>query len=536
VRFKSRIVQGVAAVVLITGAVAAGAGSAAADPGNWGGYGRALVVSNQNVQSASAHNHGNGGGCGNAQFSTIGAAVAAAHPGDTILVCPGTYSEEVLVNTAVSLVGRDATINASGLSNGIVITSSNVAVKGFTVTGALGEGILAEPPGTAALPFPLTDPSQALQPITGLTIENNVVNANDQGGDPVTHQCVATGLYPGDCGGGIHINTVAHSFVENNVVTNNDDGILITDDVGPNYGNVVANNYVAHNIYECGIVLPSHNQFAVAYTQNPDSTYTTGALTPKTGGIYGNLVIGNMSIDNGSFVVPHYGGSGSGIGIFAPSAGSASYNNTVANNYITGSGQSGFTIHAHYTGGEYVSGNRVVGNGFGKNNIGGDGLDGPSTDPDFATTAILVFSAVHVDMVIAGNHIHGNQIGIWLSASVNAAGLASNSISGATTNVYVSLTPVAFTGPAIATTSPTATVGVAINPNGLSTQYYVEYGTTTSYTSVSATASAGSGIGPEGLAVTLAGPLASGTTYHYQVVATNSSGTTSGGDQTFTES
>ena len=137
-----------------------------------------------------------------------------------------------------------------------------------------------------------------------------MVNANNTGGDPTTHQCSETPappdfLYPGDCGGGIHLNAVAHSEVEGNTVTNNDDGILLTDDYGPNYGNEVSHNYVAHNIYECGIVLPSHNPFSVMATQNPDHvTYTVGALTPSTGGVYDNTVDHNTVIDNGTVVVP----------------------------------------------------------------------------------------------------------------------------------------------------------------------------------------------------------------------------------------
>jgi parallel beta-helix repeat protein len=498
------------------------------------GQGHTWVVSTHGNQSASGHGAGNG--CGNANFSTIGDAVAAASPGDTIMVCSGTYSGDVQVDKAVSLVGHNATVDATGDTNGILITSSDASVTGFTVTGALGEGILAEPAGAVGSPPP-SDRLGVLSPISNVTIADNTVNANNTGGDATTHQCPETPgppsfLYPGDCGGGIHLNTVSDSQVLNNTVTNNDDGILLTDDYGPNHGNTISGNYVAHNAYECGIVLPSHNPFAVSVTPNPDSTFTTGALTPSTGGVYDNLVSDNKVIDNGTVVVPQFGGSGSGVGIFAPLPGSAAYDNTVSDNYIAGSGQAGFTIHAHYTGGEYVSGNQVVGNTFATNNLGGDGLDGPSTDPDFSTTAVLVFSAVPVDITIENNKITGNEIGIWLSADVNASGLASNSIKGATTPVYVSQKPVAFTGPVIAPGS-TTTVGVLINPSGLSTSYYVEYGADTSYGSVSATGDAGSGTAPEGLPVDLTG-IASSQTYHYQVVATNSAGTTYGGDQTFT--
>jgi nitrous oxidase accessory protein NosD len=47
--------------------------------------------------------------CGNAEFRTIGAAVAAADPGDTVSVCAGVYRERVEVNKQVQLIGqRDA--------------------------------------------------------------------------------------------------------------------------------------------------------------------------------------------------------------------------------------------------------------------------------------------------------------------------------------------------------------------------------------------------------------------------------------------
>jgi len=39
-----------------------------------------------------------GTSCANAGYVTISAAVAAASPGDTIKVCPGTYPEQVMIN------------------------------------------------------------------------------------------------------------------------------------------------------------------------------------------------------------------------------------------------------------------------------------------------------------------------------------------------------------------------------------------------------------------------------------------------------
>ena len=526
-RFSSRIARSAAVGALTAAALTAAAGSAAAGTGG-GGPGRTLVVAHRGPSASKV------GACATAPYATIGAAVSAANPGDTVLVCPGTYPEDVWVSKAISLVGNKANINATGLLNGILISSSHVTVSGFTVTGALTEGILAEPYGPLNWPHPppITEAGQARVPITNVSIENNIVNANDQGGDPITHQC-APPLYEGDCGGGLHLNTVANSLVRGNVVINNDDGILVTDDVGPTHGNTIADNYVAHNIYECGIVLPSHNPFSVTATSQNGITYTVGAPTPATGGIFGNLVINNSAIDNGSVVVPPFGGAGSGIGIFAPGPGMASYDNTVAGNVIRGSGQAGFTIHAHYTGGEYVSGNQVLNNTFGTNNNGGDGLDGPGTDPDFLTTAVLVFSAEPTTIAIAGNKIQGDHTGVWLSANIAASGLGTNVITGAAAPVYVSHVPYAFSQP-IDTTAATATVGVLVVPNGLSTEYFVEYGTTnTPYAMHTAVVTGLTGTAPVLALVNLPG-LVTGTTYHFQVVATNGAGTTQSGDQVFT--
>ena len=72
--------------------------------------------------------------------------VTAAAAGDTVVVCAGTYKETVAVAKALTLSGQGATIDATGLDNGVKITASNVTVSGFTVENATGEGILAQQP------------------------------------------------------------------------------------------------------------------------------------------------------------------------------------------------------------------------------------------------------------------------------------------------------------------------------------------------------------------------------------------------------
>ncbi len=93
--------------------------------------------------------------------------------------------------------------------------------------------------------------------------------------------------------------------------------------------------------------------------------------------------------------------------------------------------------------------------------------------------------------------------------------------------------PSATSQPATNPGSTTATVNASVNPNGADTHYSFQYGTTTSYGSTTPSTDAGSGTSPVAAAANLTG-LAPSTTYHFQAVATSASGTTNGGDLTFT--
>jgi hypothetical protein len=204
------------------------------------------------------------------------------------------------------------------------------------------------------------------------------------------------------------------------------DGILLTDDYGPLFDNVIHGNVVTDNTTECGIVLAGHNSNAVSYDPN---TFKVPGRHPRKGGIYGNAVTNNVTRRNGTAKAPPQfggGGSGSGIGLFGSGPGTGVYDNTVLDNVSTGNGLAGFTIHAHLPGGEDLNGNRVLDNRFGTNNLGGDGYDGPPGPADFATTGIAVYSAPVVHMTIGGNSVRNDTIGIWLSKTVKASGLRTN--------------------------------------------------------------------------------------------------------------
>ena len=92
--------------------------------------------------------------------------------------------------------------------------------------------------------------------------------------------------------------------------------------------------------------------------------------------------------------------------------------------------------------------------------------------------------------------------------------------------------PLVTTNRATNVASFSATLNGSLNPHGLATTVYFQYGTTTSYGHTTSS-QAKTGTMYQSIRANISG-LAASTTYHFRIVATNSAGTTYGGDRTFT--
>jgi hypothetical protein len=427
---RSKRIAGIAgwalAPLLVAGMVIAQAGAASATTAK-GGHHQVLYV------SPHAWPWGADRSCRSARFRTIQSAVSAARPGGTVVACPGTYHEQVVLTKPVSLEGQQATIDEAGVTPtfqvtlpglgtqtiyaAVVMVSSGIRFSGFTVDHAQGEGILAGGLGGD---------------ISGISISDSAVVHNDLGfGVPNSpyFQCAAMGQAPGDCGEGVHFTGVAYSSIKDSFIAYNAGGVLLSDDTGPTHGNLVAGNVVTGNATDCGITVPGHN---------PNALSSTGQPQPSVAGVYDNVIRGNVVTNNG------VKGEGAGVLFANAQAGTASYDNLVQGNYIAGNGLSGVTMHAHtIKPGQFedLSGNKVIGNVIGRNNLDGDTLDCPPgsttcSPQDLVTTGILVFSGgAPVTTTIAFNHISNNKVGIWLSKPVTASGLFTNSFSNVTTPI-----------------------------------------------------------------------------------------------------
>lgn len=338
-------------------------------------------------------NPGGTGGC----KSTISAAVAAASAGDIIQVGSGTYKEDVILTKSVSLVAWDhqkPKIDATGLSNGIFVNGmsampnagvSGIVISGFEVENAKYEGIL-------------------IANASDITILGNHVHDNDRALDIAAATCNGIPAFETneseDCGEGIHLMGVQHAFVIQNDVGYNSGGILISDETGPSHLNLISDNDVHDNPYDCGITMASH----APAVSNP--------LVKVSFGVTNNTVAGNVSNHNG-YQLP---GAGAGVGIFAPFPGTTAAGNTVVANKLTNNGQPGVTMHNHAWSpapapAVNLNDNVIVGNYLSGN--AADAEDAATPGP----TGINLYSVAPVwGTIVSQNVIEDESVGIAFKA------------------------------------------------------------------------------------------------------------------------
>ncbi len=147
----------------------------------------------------------------------------------------------------------------------------------------------------------------------------------------------------------------------------------------------------------------------------------------------------------------------------------------------------------------------------------------PSTDVGNGTAAVAVNKAI--GGLKASTTYHYRVV------ATNSMGATNGSDHSFKTQA-VAAKPGVSTGDASKVTSSSATLNGKVDPNGVTTTYVFQYGTGTSYGSLTAAKSAGKG----GSAVNVSagiGGLKVHTTYHFRLVATSANGVTQGGDHSF---
>lgn len=166
-------------------------------------------------------------------FSSIQQAINNVGSGDTIFVHTGIYSENIVINKSIALVGenRDSTIiDGSQFRNVIyIVTTANVTIEGFTVRGS------------------------SLYPNCGIfvdhstynTIMNNIVVGNAEGisllsssGNVICDNKISNN------NDGIYLRSSSNNVISRNTISlSNYDGISLYNSVN----NVVSRNFILYN-------------------------------------------------------------------------------------------------------------------------------------------------------------------------------------------------------------------------------------------------------------------------------------------------
>jgi nitrous oxidase accessory protein NosD len=156
-------------------------------------------------------------------FSTIQSAVSASPAGTTVLICPGTYPEQVVINKALTLRGV-----RSGTSNAAVVVAPPGGIVQNTTSLATGNPIAAQILVTETTNVSISnltiDGVSATHIFDGIelcsssnTVQDNTINGSDEAAIHIDSACgpvmsnVVSGNTVNDACAGIMVGTAAGS-------------------------------------------------------------------------------------------------------------------------------------------------------------------------------------------------------------------------------------------------------------------------------------------------------------------------------------
>lgn len=327
-----------------------------------------------------------------ASYATIQSALNACAAGDTVLVQPGTYAENLVwpVTAAIKLVSAGDTTNTfiDGNANGAVITittsmvDTNTVITGFTITNGYKTGSMANGGGIYL--------SNASPKFEQVAVSDNRINAANWG-----------------YGAGVHANNSSVIFSHSSISRNRTDfatwgyggGVYLSGSGNPKFRNVrIENNFVIADIWNYGtgiyaedVTLSLTDCLIRGNTTGDSASYSYGTglfVQDGQADLVNVAVLNNMSSKFSSY---HYG-----IGIHIRSCTANLTNVLVAGNLVSDGGNfyNGAGIYLTSSGGNYnrvnmmnvtVTDNKRTNSGI----VNGSGLYAGSGDTISITNSIF---------------------------------------------------------------------------------------------------------------------------------------------------
>jgi parallel beta-helix repeat protein len=180
-------------------------------------------------------------------FDSIQEAVSAAAPHQTILVCPGTYEENVDVTESVKITSKEGyqvtTVASQDTGKHVFhVRKDNTTIEGFTITGAAG----VEMAGIYVFGSVVNNSTIRTNSLTGNTFGIYLNSANET--------TIQGNKIHGNSGAGVYIVSSANSEIASNIIDGNTgDGIHLFDHTEDSTR--IKNNWIRANTGNAGIHL-----------------------------------------------------------------------------------------------------------------------------------------------------------------------------------------------------------------------------------------------------------------------------------------
>ena len=234
---------------------------------------------------------------GGGDYTTIGAAIAAAGSGDTIIVRKGSYTENVVVNSPVTIrseSGPEETIVIPSVQSTPVfsLSANESTVAGLTIRGSIGAAALV-----------------SLSGVSGCVIEDNVISTSKIGISMVDtrENRILNNTLDTMSDAGIDLKRAESDLISGNTISSCKNGIQIYDP-----GNQYSYRVKVRDNTLTGCDYAIHLKYRMEGVEVLDNKITAGKL-----GLYiedgptGNIITGNtiqqQSTWNGIFMRNTYG-------------------------------------------------------------------------------------------------------------------------------------------------------------------------------------------------------------------------------------